>query len=111
MNAGRTERMAARDLVASYLNIALEVSEASGLEKHDPQIIAALIVAQSNDRESEVLAREIGFAAKQIAVPIEAVQAAIAQANLEQESQNQEVRCYLESMDTVITEFAGRNKP
>ena len=56
MSTDREERMAARALVANYLNVALEVSEASGLERHDPQIVAALIVAQSNDRHSEVTA-------------------------------------------------------
>lgn len=56
MSADRELRMAARSLVVNYLNVALEVSEASGLERHDPQIIAALIIAQSIDRHSDVTA-------------------------------------------------------
>lgn len=56
MSADRELRVAARSLVVNYLNVALEVSEASGLERHDPQIIAALIIAQSIDRHSDVTA-------------------------------------------------------
>ena len=54
----RQEQIASRALIRDYLETALEISDPDGMEESNPQIVAALIVAQSIDRLSEVFAYE-----------------------------------------------------
>ena len=103
MSRERDDRLSAFSLVQNYLCDALAISEASGLDTHDPHIVAALIVAQSIDRHSEVLAHEIGQAAKRVAESVETVQSEIGQVHAEQLVQNLEVRGLLESIDITLS--------
>jgi len=103
MSRERDERLAEFSLTQDYLSNAFVASEAFGLDAHDPQIIAALIVAQSIDRHSEVLACVIGQSAKRVAESVETVESAIDHANAEQKTQNLEVLSLLESIDTTLS--------